>query len=429
MNNQILVSLVYSIYRTILEPERWPLILKECGELVGADACDLASYDFDRQTGEIIAHSGYYDDEFVRLYEGEYAASNPWLRQRHRYLLDGAIWVGPDLCPPERLIRTSFYNRWLRPQRLFHRCCSVICHDGVGAVYLSALRARGRDDFERHELHPVQKLVPHMRHVFELQSLLSGNRTGERQSLLQAAHRVHEAIRSAGPGNRIIEANSAGERLIAGRENRPGTGRLWSRINAALDMASGHGGDHDPGTAEPGEHSVSVIPLPPESTPGQAGPAAAVVGRPAGAGAETPAGKDAAKEARNRWRPLVIDARRAGEADDGTAEEDPLDPDDRIHSLLEPSDQAEGNAARLREIYGLTPAEARVAVLLVCGRSLQECAARLDVSITTVRTHLQRIFGKTDTHHQGELVAVLLAGPARLRIECVPVEEWYTDSA
>jgi DNA-binding CsgD family transcriptional regulator len=42
------------------------------------------------------------------------------------------------------------------------------------------------------------------------------------------------------------------------------------------------------------------------------------------------------------------------------------------------------------------------------GAHLRDIADELSVSYQTVRTHLQHIFDKTDTHRQAELVRLLL---------------------
>jgi DNA-binding CsgD family transcriptional regulator len=57
-------------------------------------------------------------------------------------------------------------------------------------------------------------------------------------------------------------------------------------------------------------------------------------------------------------------------------------------------------------LFGLTPAEKRLAVLLGRGSSLERAAEELSVSRETVRNHLKAIFGKTGTHRQAELVAL-----------------------
>jgi DNA-binding CsgD family transcriptional regulator len=62
----------------------------------------------------------------------------------------------------------------------------------------------------------------------------------------------------------------------------------------------------------------------------------------------------------------------------------------------------------LRDLYNLTPAEAEVALLVLRGHGLQLVAHELRVSLSTVRVHLQRVFEKTGTHRQAELVRLLI---------------------
>ena len=59
--------------------------------------------------------------------------------------------------------------------------------------------------------------------------------------------------------------------------------------------------------------------------------------------------------------------------------------------------------------YKLTPAEMRVLMMIVQIGGVPEIAPVLGVSETTVKTHLQHIFGKTGTSRQAELVK-LVAG-------------------
>jgi DNA-binding CsgD family transcriptional regulator len=62
------------------------------------------------------------------------------------------------------------------------------------------------------------------------------------------------------------------------------------------------------------------------------------------------------------------------------------------------------NADILSRLYGLTRGEAALAASLVRGKSIEEAAEELFISPHTARTHLKRIFMKTDTHRQTELV-------------------------
>ena len=61
----------------------------------------------------------------------------------------------------------------------------------------------------------------------------------------------------------------------------------------------------------------------------------------------------------------------------------------------------------LERIFGLTPAEARLAILLARGATTTEVAATQGGSVATVRTQLASIFGKTHTRRQAELVILL----------------------
>lgn len=66
------------------------------------------------------------------------------------------------------------------------------------------------------------------------------------------------------------------------------------------------------------------------------------------------------------------------------------------------------NEQALISLYGLTRGEAALAQKLVQGQSIEESAAELFISPHTARTHLKRIFMKTDTHRQPELVVRML---------------------
>jgi DNA-binding CsgD family transcriptional regulator len=80
-------------------------------------------------------------------------------------------------------------------------------------------------------------------------------------------------------------------------------------------------------------------------------------------------------------------------------------------ALLNLYDQDQGlevDAGDLSRLYGLTRGEATLAVHLVKGKSIEEAAEELFISPHTARTHLKRIFMKTDTHRQTELVVRIL---------------------
>jgi DNA-binding CsgD family transcriptional regulator len=76
-------------------------------------------------------------------------------------------------------------------------------------------------------------------------------------------------------------------------------------------------------------------------------------------------------------------------------------------ALLTLYDQEVGlevNETVLSQLYGLTRGEAALASYLLRGKSIEEASEELFISPHTARTHLKRIFMKTDTHRQTELV-------------------------
>jgi DNA-binding CsgD family transcriptional regulator len=57
--------------------------------------------------------------------------------------------------------------------------------------------------------------------------------------------------------------------------------------------------------------------------------------------------------------------------------------------------------------FGLTAAEARLAIRLATGKPLEQVADEIGVAYETARSQLKAIFAKTETHRQAELVAVM----------------------
>jgi DNA-binding CsgD family transcriptional regulator len=63
---------------------------------------------------------------------------------------------------------------------------------------------------------------------------------------------------------------------------------------------------------------------------------------------------------------------------------------------------------RLRDLFGLTPAEARLALALFEGATLNEAAETLKVSRFTAQNHLARIFEKTGANRQATLIQLMM---------------------
>ncbi|MGO4562132.1 LuxR C-terminal-related transcriptional regulator [Rhizobiales bacterium 3FA27D7] len=77
--------------------------------------------------------------------------------------------------------------------------------------------------------------------------------------------------------------------------------------------------------------------------------------------------------------------------------------------VSDPNRPAPAGIAGLCAAFGLTPRETDIVALLVAGEGPADIAARLGISLGNVRGHLNRIFGKTGTGSQAQLIALCLS--------------------
>ncbi len=84
-------------------------------------------------------------------------------------------------------------------------------------------------------------------------------------------------------------------------------------------------------------------------------------------------------------------------------------------SVDDPESTMERSLALVAETCGLTPTEERMLVLIVEGLDTIVAARRLGIAPTTARTHLQRLFTKTGTARQSELVRFVATYVGELR--------------
>jgi DNA-binding CsgD family transcriptional regulator len=79
--------------------------------------------------------------------------------------------------------------------------------------------------------------------------------------------------------------------------------------------------------------------------------------------------------------------------------------------ITDPADGPGLAAQALQQLFGLTAAEAGVALALASGRSAEEIAGERAVSLPTVRTQIRQILAKTGALHVRDLVRLLAGLP------------------
>ena len=82
--------------------------------------------------------------------------------------------------------------------------------------------------------------------------------------------------------------------------------------------------------------------------------------------------------------------------------------------VRDPEGRAQAPHEVVQQMFGLTPAEAALAIQLANGLSLDEAAAALAITRNTARAHLRAIFSKTGVTRQTELVRLVLNSVAVL---------------
>lgn len=351
----------------------WPG--RGCGRRGALDARDFAdgSADFEGNGMSLACFTGF-DPEAVGSYAEHYSHVNVWAENEDK-MPAGSVVTSSMLYPDADLVRTEYYNDWLKPQDLFHALGGVVAKQDTLAVKFSALRSSRRGSYRKDELALYKILMPHLQRAVDLHRRLAVTRMPGRAALA-SLDLLPNAVWLLGSSGELLHANPAamrisrrGDVITQAANGRPHARvacedqRLQRLISSALQTGLGTGLDAGGsmmmwGNNGGGMLQVMVTPL--ASGMNGFGEAAAVVFA--------------------------------------------TDPASLPHDL----------AGNLQRLYELTPAESRLAAALASGESIQEFAMRAGITMATARTHLKHILGKTDTRRQSDLVRVILTGPAML---------------
>jgi DNA-binding CsgD family transcriptional regulator len=114
---------------------------------------------------------------------------------------------------------------------------------------------------------------------------------------------------------------------------------------------------------------------------------------------------------------VLLRARRAGRSPDLALSIEPIrkplhpvpsvEPHAAIFIRELSTDPPAGFVEQVRDLFGLAPKEARLAVSLASGRTLKEAAEENQIQFSTARSYLEAIFRKTGTRQQSQLVVLL----------------------
>lgn len=389
ISDETLHALIDLIYESACDPTRWPEFLRAFARAVGGRGTLIYTHNFETMDASTASDGRFpnavvgFDPAFLATLESHYNHVNVWA-QNETLLEPGRPVTGSMLFPDRELPKTEFYADWLRPQDYFHAIGGIVIRDGPVAMKFSSVRSRRAGDFNSEEMRLYQALVPHLARAARIQ-----HRFTFLQSLSNSSLAVLDSVPAA-----IMLLDASGRALHG---------------NAAADAELRRG---DPFRLGPsGEIRVRG------ASSGQLAVRTAIGAALAPARSVQERFPRVAQVARRNGELLAVQVLRlpqGNRADRSTTIGQRL-----VGCAL----VVHGVASRipsvglqlLRHVYGLTPAEVKVALAIAEGETINSYAERHRISRNTVASQLKRAFDKTGLRRQSELVRWLLQFGAALR--------------
>ena len=281
-----------------------------------------------------------------------------------------------DLLPDRELTKSDYYLHYLEPINLF-RILGVDTAEPAGMLArLRFSRRQSEARFAKKERELLARLTPHLQRAVAIYARL--NRTSsERDVYAGAVDQLLVATIILDERGRVLTTNEVGRDLLDA-----GQGLSVRGDYLHIDGRDIHKELQETLTTiiraqQRGETSiVKALRVP---RPGGRSDLGLVV------------------------RPVPAGQRREGQASPVAAV-----------FISDPELQESTSAQSLRELFDLTPAEAKLATLLARGLSLADVSEEQHISQHTARAQLKAIFAKTGVSRQAELVRLVLKSVASL---------------
>lgn len=372
LQDRIVHDFLGTLYAAPTSPELWPQVLSDLGAVLGLNASAIVHTDLQCKANGIYTSWGV-DPDVERLYVAGYGAHDVYrprfLRVRERH---GMLLMGDDLCSFDEVKRTAFGRDIMHRSDIRLWCAISTVHTDTIIENISLYQPWNDDAPGNDKLEMARLLAPHLDNALRIRAKLV-QLEGLSRNLQAALDKADTAIILFDHFGRCAMVNQAAKKIL---DQRDGLTFVGSQIVATKAresvvlhetirraVASCRRKEHPSGEAvcisrRKGKPlQVRVAPLPGERvSDGSHFAAIAIIGNP-GAGL-----------------PVEI----------------------------------------LQSAYGLSPAESRLALLLLAGRSMTEAADVNNVSRETVRSQLKSVFLKTGTRRQGELISLLGGLPGEM---------------
>jgi DNA-binding CsgD family transcriptional regulator len=362
-------ELVKLTYEAATDPSRWSDFLRLFSKTIHAPSAVFLIHDKTHQKADASGVMGV-DPAWVKSYQEYFVTINPWLKGNP--FRRGVVALGEQILNDQELVRTEFYNDFLRPQDWFYSCGVLIAQDQLTISEISAIRSRRAGSFTSNEVALFEYLAPHLQCAVRIHNRIAGLESGL-NAATGALDRFPTGVVAVDSDAKVILTNRAADAILKRGDglisrgglraaSRQETAKLRNAI-AAVCM------ERDPGIPKPETvvqvyrpsglkpFEVLVCPLPSHSSLRKGRAAAAVF-------------------------------------------------------ITDPEEGATLDSRALHQLFDLTPAEIRLCIALVKGKSVEEYAHEAAITSNTARTHVRRIYSKTGVRRQSQLVRLLLKSSA-----------------
>ena len=371
-----LSRVVGDIYDASLDPALWPAGIESICRYIGAASAGLHSQDAISRATDALFWWGRESSapHYFEAYVEKYGKINPIFPGVIFFDIEQPVAV-PDVISCEEFVRTRFFREWLAPQNLTDGLFSNLEKGVTSCAVFTAMRHAEQGPVDDRMRRRFELITPHVRRSMLIGKVIDLHRV-EAAALADTLDGLASGMFIVDSTGRIIHANVAAHSLIAeATVLRASNGRL-SGVEAkdsrsllevfaaaqAGDAAVGKGGIAVPLTARTGERYVAhVLPLT--------------------SGARRKAGVCYSAAAAMFVRKAALDLPSPPEA--------------------------------VANEFKLTSAEVRVLFGIVQIGGVPEVAPVLGVSDQTVKSHLHRIYEKTGTKRQADLVKLVASYAGR----------------
>jgi DNA-binding CsgD family transcriptional regulator len=286
----------------------------------------------------------------------------------------GRVVLSDEVIPLSDLRPTLFFDEVLHPQDVAHNAMVALAAKDDFRVAFNLCRSAQRGPFGEDERRLLAWLVPHMRRSIQLGFRLDGYRA------LQ--HAAFDALDRLSVGVILLDRRA---RIVY--------------VNAAARSLGSDGG-----TLHLSNSAVTTYSPPHSQRLGEL-IRAALRGTPTGS-MSVPRASD------GQLLTILVSSVRG--QDIGRFADLSMPDAAVLLFIVDPANRAGVPASWIMDAYGLTQAEAKIALAASSGLTMPEAANRLGLSPNTIKTHLRRVFAKTGTGRQAEL-ARLMASIGLLR--------------